>query len=213
MASFLLPTTFITLAIASSRPFRRASAPSNLSYIHDRIHYNLIAPVPHTVRSDPLLKDKNVRFVGIEGNGTRWRLIVSSNNFTKDSDIEWMKKLQTMDSVELIPLSDDQLGIIADAETARSLFYDYEFCDDDDASLSKDRYSVDSEWELLPHACEISGGGTPQKKSALGSKIIEQLIKRQQLISQVGIFLTLCSFAVFFLLLTFGPLLYVYIAH
>lgn len=90
--------------------------------------------------------DKNVRFLGLERNGTRWRLMVLLNNFTKISDMEWISKLQRMDSVDLIPLCDDKIEILADAAdvaTVRSMFDDQE--DDDDTSYISDA----SELELL----------------------------------------------------------------
>ena len=93
--------------------------------------------------------DKNVRFLGLERNGTRWRLMVLLNNFTKISDMEWISKLQRMDSVDLIPLCDDKIEILADAADVafvRSMFEgENAENDDDDTSYISD----DSDLELL----------------------------------------------------------------
>ena len=109
------------------------------------------------LKIDPVLvwREDSVRFMGLEDNGTRWKLVVSSNNFSNIS------KLQKMHNVELIPLSDDQIEIITDAETAQSLLCGevHERCAKSEVTLTNhdipriDRISSsDSELELLANA-------------------------------------------------------------
>ena len=95
-------------------------------------------------RIDPIFIDENIRFIGAESNGTRMRLLVSTNNFTKISDLRWIAQLQSIRNTELIPFSDHRIEIISDTETIGLLFRD-------DAGLAPSEIVISDESELSEH--------------------------------------------------------------
>lgn len=115
---------------------------------------------------DPVLREENVHFIGTESNRTRsrCRLLVTTNNFTKISDMEWIAELQSMENVELIPFSDHRIEIICDAadvqwllrndddeipSQSETIMHDDDDVDIIDRSLERIIDELDSQSELL----------------------------------------------------------------
>ena len=129
---------------------------------------------PLIPRIDPIFINENIRFIEAESNGTRMKLLVSTNNFTKISDLRWIAQLQGIRNTELIPFSDHKIEIISDTETIGLLFRNEaglapsEIVISDESELSErigmiDRSSeqiideMDSQSELLPDTWRSPG--------------------------------------------------------
>lgn len=135
---------------------------------------------------EPVFRNQNIRFLGVESNGSRWKFLASSNNLTQIENYEWMHKLQNMDNVNLNPIGPFDVEIVAEPEVMRSLFRDVEsdkIKDSDDPSMSLSEVvslyendEMNQRRDILLHSVAAAARHNRMRQQSRGSYLLMSIV-------------------------------------